>query len=83
MREEFITYMHETNAPRSAEDTIEGLEDALDPSKFIFKHFGNEGVQDPEFLFKEIISEVPDSVAPDSNQAVFSFLNNDCMSEPA
>jgi hypothetical protein len=61
MREGFINYVHNSGAAVDQDDDGDDkLEDALDPSKFIEKHFGSEGVEDPEFLFKEIIKEIPD-----------------------
>ena len=68
MREGFISYVHNSNNGPSAEEDPDKLQEALDPSKFIEKHFGSEGVEDPEFLFKEIITEIPEPKIDEAKQ---------------
>ena len=62
MRQGFFSYVHETQAPPD-------LQDALDPTRFIKKHFGDKGVQDPDFLFKEIITEIPQPLQESPKEA--------------
>ena len=53
MRKGFFDYINEAD-----QESPSFINDALDPARFIHKHFGEEGIQDPDFLFKDVI-EIP------------------------
>ena len=57
MREGFVTYVNEQNAG----EQVAEITDILDPQKFIERHFGDE---DPDFLFQEVLKEVPEPMIP-------------------
>lgn len=60
MREGFIDFMqHYNNDQPSHGSPSDLMQHMLDPTKFIQRHFGNEGIKNPEFMFNEIISELP------------------------
>ena len=75
MREGFISYVHHTLMPSSDELEMDNIQEALDPTTFIQRHFGNEGVQDAEFMFKEIIKEVPEPIPVDLKSSDQNILN--------
>jgi hypothetical protein len=80
MREGFISYVHNTHMPSTDELEMDNIQEALDPTTFIQRHFGNEGVQDPEFMFKEIIKEIPEPLLVDqksSDQNVFNIVRSE------
>ena len=55
MREGFVTYVNEQNAG----EQVTEITDILNPQKFIERHFGDE---DPDFLFQEVLKEVPEPI---------------------
>ena len=59
-REGFINYVQEnTGFEQDAE-----LSNILNPQKFIERHFGEE---DPNFLFQEVLEEIPEPQPPQTN----------------
>jgi len=61
--------------PSTDELEMDNIQEALDPTTFIQRHFGNEGVQDPEFMFKEIIKEIPEPLLVDQKSSDQNVVN--------
>lgn len=55
LRQGFISYVNDQGVP--AEEDLEQIDDFLDPSKFIERHFGEEN---PDIIFQEVITQVPE-----------------------
>lgn len=56
LRQGFISYVNDQGEP-AAEEDLEQIDDFLDPSKFIERHFGEEN---PDIIFQEVITQVPE-----------------------
>ena len=60
MRQGFISYVNEHSdggQPLQEEAHQRDLEQILDPSKFIERHFGSEN---PDIVFQEVLKEIPE-----------------------
>ena len=60
LRQGFISYVNDQGVP-AEQDELEQIDDFLDPSKFIERHFGAEN---PDIIFQEVIDQVPDPPMP-------------------
>ena len=56
LRQGFISYVNDNQA---ADQDLYEIDDFLDPSKFIERHFG---MDNPDIIFQEVITERPDPV---------------------
>ena len=63
MREGFVAYVNEQNS----NEQVAEITDILNPQKFIERHFGDE---DPDFLFQEVLKEVPEPIIQPKEEPV-------------
>jgi len=54
-------FIHDFSASGMSEQ-LQEITDILQPAKFIERHFGNEPADAPEFLFNDVIKEVPNAI---------------------
>lgn len=62
LREGFISYVNDQGEQEEGE--VDQIDDFLDPQKFIERHFGEEN---PDIIFQEVITSVPDPPPPRIN----------------